>query len=146
MFQFTTTNVINTNQDYTTGLPLWSTQIEGQTDEKGHKYKVSALNIKRHLNFKKPNVVGITKAEYTEPKNGKVTLDLSTLNASTEGGTFRIAMYIRLAMNSQNSYYSNDLVFIIPVDHQNEVYYDVTHQSFVLANEIQMDRLNKLRT
>lgn len=39
---------------------------------------------------------------------------------------------------------SNDLVFIIPVDHQNEVYYDVTHQSFVLANEIQMDRLNKL--
>ena len=111
MFQFTTTNVINTNLDYTTGLPLWSTQIEGLTDEKGHKYKVSALNIKRHLNFKKPNVVGITKAEYTEPKNGKVTLDLSTLNASTEGGTFRIAMYIRLAMNSQNSYYSNDLVF-----------------------------------
>lgn len=111
MFQFTTTNVINTNLDYTTGLPLWSTQIEGQTDEKGHEYKVSALNIKRHLNFKKPNVVSITKAEYTEPKNGKVTLDLSTLNASTEGGTFRIAMYIRLAMNSQNSYYSNDLVF-----------------------------------
>lgn len=104
MFQFTTTNVINSNKDYTTGLELWSTQAakDGKPD---------SLNIKRHLNFKKPNVVSITKAAYVEPKNGKVTLDLKTLNASTDGGTFRIAMYIRLAMSNQNSYYSNDLVF-----------------------------------
>lgn len=104
MFQFTTTNVINSNKDYTSGLELWTVQAakDGKPD---------SLNIKRHLNFKKPNVVSITKAEYTEPQNGKVTLDLSTLNASTEGGTFRIAMYIRLTMRSQNSYYSNDLVF-----------------------------------
>ena len=111
MFQFTTTNVINTNVDYTTNLPLWSTQIEGHENPKGGTYEVSSLNIKRHLNFKKPNVVSITKAEYTDPKNGKVTLDLSSLNASADGGTFRIAMYIRLTMRSQNSYYSNDLVF-----------------------------------
>lgn len=104
MFQFTTTNVINSNKDYTTGLELWSTQAakDGKPD---------SLNIKRHLNFKKPNVVSITKAAYVEPKNGKVTLDLKTLNASADGGTFRIAMYIRLAMSNQNSYYSNDLVF-----------------------------------
>ena len=104
MFQFTTTNVINANTDYTTGLELWSTQAakDGKPD---------SLNIKRHLNFKKPNVVSITKAAYVEPKNGKVTLDLSTLNATADGGTFRIAMYIRLAMSNQNSYYSNDLVF-----------------------------------
>ena len=111
MFQFTTTNVINSNVDYATNLPLWSTQVEGENDTKGGTYSVSSLNIKRHLNFKKPNVVSITKAEHTDPKNGKVTLDLSSLNASAEGGTFRIAMYIRLTMRSQNSYYSNDLVF-----------------------------------
>ena len=111
MFQFTTTNVINSNVDYATNLPLWSTQVEGEDDTKGGTYSVSSLNIKRHLNFKKPNVVSITKAEHTDPKNGKVTLDLSSLNASAEGGTFRIAMYIRLTMRSQNSYYSNDLVF-----------------------------------
>ena len=111
MFQFTTTNVINANVDYTTNLPLWSTQVEGENDTKGGTYSVSSLNIKRHLNFKKPNVVSITKAEHTDSKNGKVTLDLSTLNATADGGTFRIAMYIRLAMSKQNSYYSNDLVF-----------------------------------
>ena len=104
MFQFTTTNVINSNKDYTTGLELWSTQAAKDG-------KPASLNVKRHLNFKKPNVVSITKAAYVEPKNGKVTLDLKTLNASTDGGTFRIAMYIRLAMSNQNSYYSNDLVF-----------------------------------
>lgn len=105
MFQFTTTNVINANKDYTTGLKLWS--VQASKDNK----KPASLNVKRHLNFKKPNVVSITKAEYVEPKNGKVTLDLTTLNAATDGGTFRIAMYIRLTMRSQNSYYSNDLVF-----------------------------------
>lgn len=104
MFQFTTTNVINANKDYTTGLELWSAQ-------EAKNNKPASLNVKRHLNFKKPNVVSITKAEYVAPKNGKVTLDLTTLNATTDGGTFRIAMYIRLTMSSQNSYYSNDLVF-----------------------------------
>lgn len=104
MFQFTTTNVINANKDYTTGLKLWSVQTDKEN-------KPVSLNVKRHLNFKKSNVVSITKAEYVEPKNGKVTLDLTTLNAAADGGTFRIAMYIRLTMRSQNSYYSNDLVF-----------------------------------
>lgn len=104
MFQFTTTNVINTNTDYTTGLELWSAQEAKEGNP-------ASLNVKRHLNFKKPNVVSITKAEYVAPKNEKVTLDLNTLNATTDGGTFRIAMYIRLTMRSQNSYYSNDLVF-----------------------------------
>lgn len=104
MFQFTTTNVINTNKDHTTGLELWTVQAakDGKPD---------SLNIKRHLNFKKPNVVSITKAEYVEPENGKITLDLTTLGGGAETETFRIAMYIRLTMSSQNSYYSNDLVF-----------------------------------
>lgn len=103
MFQFTTTTVINTNEDYTSGLkPLWSAQ-------EAKDGKPASMNIKRHLNFKKPNVVSITKAEYTEPKFAKATLDISALG-KTEGN-FRIAMYIKLAQSSANSYYANDLVF-----------------------------------
>lgn len=49
MFQFTTTNVINSTQDLSTGLPLWCAK-EGQ------------LNIKRIGNFLKENVTHIYKA------------------------------------------------------------------------------------
>ena len=103
MFQFTTTTVINSNEDYTSGLkPLWSAQ-EAQDG------KPANMNVKRHLKFIKDNVVSITKAEYTSPKLAKATLDISSLG-KTEGN-FRIAMYIKLAQSSANSYYANDLVF-----------------------------------
>ena len=105
MFQFTTTTVINSNEDYTSGLkPLW--KAEEANEGKG---KPAHMNVKRHLNFIKDNVVSITKAEYTPPKNAKATLDISKLG-KTEGN-FRIAMYIKLSQSSANSYYANDLVF-----------------------------------
>lgn len=103
MFQFTTTTVINSNEDYTSGLkPLWSAQ-------EAQEGKPANMNVKRHLKFIKDNVVSITKAEYTPPKLAKATLDISSLG-KTEGN-FRIAMYIKLAQSSANSYYANDLVF-----------------------------------
>ena len=103
MFQFTTTTVINSNEDYTSGLkPLWSAQ-EAKEGKPAH------MNVKRHLNFIKDNVVSITKAEYTAPKIAKATLDLSHLGKTN--GNFRIAMYIKLSQSSANSYYANDLVF-----------------------------------
>ena len=103
MFQFTTTTVINSNEDYTSGLkPLWKA-------EEAKEGKPAHMNIKRHLNFIKDNVVSITKAEYTPSKNAKATLDISKLG-KTEGN-FRIAMYIKLSKSSANSYYANDLVF-----------------------------------
>ena len=103
MFQFTTTTVINSNEDYTSGLtPLWSAQ-------EANEGKPAHMNVKRHLNFIKDNVVSITKAEYTAPKNAKATLDLQYLGKTQ--GNFRIAMYIKLSQSSANSYYANDLVF-----------------------------------
>lgn len=103
MFQFTTTTVINSNEDYTSGLtPLWKAE-----EAKGGK--PAHMNVKRHLNFIKENVVSITKAEYTPPKNAKATLDLQYLGKTQ--GNFRIAMYIKLSQSSANSYYANDLVF-----------------------------------
>lgn len=110
MFQFTTTNVINTNEDLTTGKPLWSSQKAGETDEAGNEYKVSSLNIKRVNNFKQPNVVHIFKSEYTAPKNAKATLDLSTVGGA-KGEAYRLSIYIRLSQSLQSSYYSNDMVF-----------------------------------
>lgn len=114
MFQFTTTTVINSNFEYEyapTGVSeqddlhaLWSTQEEDISNN-----IPASLNIKRHLKFKKPNVVSVTKAPYTKPQIAKATLDLASLG-KTEG-SYRLAMYIKLSQSSANSYYANDLVF-----------------------------------
>lgn len=105
MFQFTTTNVINTNVDLTTGKELWSAQKADDTNG-----TVASLNIKRVGNFKQPNVVHIFKSEYTAPKNAKATLDLTTVGGS-KGEAYRLSIYIRLSQSLQSSYYSNDMVF-----------------------------------
>lgn len=110
MFQFTTTNVINSNVDLTIGKPLWSLQKKGETDSLDNEYKVTSFNVKRVNNFKQPNVVHIYKSEYTQPKNAKATLDFSTVNG-TKGEAYRLSIYIRLSQSLQSSYYSNDLVF-----------------------------------
>lgn len=112
MFQFTTTNVINTNVDFSTGKPLWSAQKEGDSDKNGNKYKVSSLNIKRVNNFKQPNVVHIFKSEYTAPQMDKVTINFGDITPVPENGDgFRLSIYIRLSQSCQSSYYSNDMVF-----------------------------------
>lgn len=77
MFQFTTTNVINSNVDLTTGKELWSAQSADDTNG-----LVASLNIKRVNNFKQPNVVHIFKSEYTAPKNAKATLDFSQVTGA----------------------------------------------------------------
>lgn len=55
MFQFTTTNVINSNKDFTTGKPLWSAQEAADG-------KPASLNVKRVHNFISTNIVAIYKA------------------------------------------------------------------------------------
>lgn len=106
MFQFTTTNVINSNVDLTTGKELWSAQSADDTNG-----LVASLNIKRVNNFKQPNVVHIFKSEYTAPKNAKATLDFSQVTGAKKGEAYRLSIYIRLAQSCQSSYYSNDMVF-----------------------------------
>ena len=102
MFQFTTTNVINSNKDYTTGKPLWSVQ-EAALD------KPASLNVKRVNKFLGPNVVSIYKAEANDPEMAKVTLDLSQING-TDGESYRLSVYIGLTQASQDSRYANDLI------------------------------------
>ena len=102
MFQFTTTNVINSNVDLTTGKPLWSSQ-DATAD------RPASFNVKRVNNFKADSVTAIYKAEASDPEMAKVTLDLSQLKAET-GDTYRLALYIGLTQASQDSRYSNDLI------------------------------------
>ena len=102
MFQFTTTNVINSNKDYTTGKPLWSAQ-EAALD------KPAFLNIKRVSKFLKPNVVSIYKAVANDPEMAKVTIDLSQISG-TDGESYRLSVYIGLTQASQESRYANDLI------------------------------------
>ena len=102
MFQFTTTNVINSNKDYTTGKPLWSAQ-DAALD------KPASLNVKRVSKFLGPNVVSIYKAEANDPEMAKVTIDLSQISG-TDGESYRLSVYIGLTQASQDSRYANDLI------------------------------------
>lgn len=102
MLQFTTTNVINSNKDYTTGKPLWSAQ-DAALD------KPANLNVKRVSKFLGPNVVSIYKAEANDPEMAKVTIDLSQISG-TDGESYRLSVYIGLTQASQESRYANDLI------------------------------------
>ena len=93
MFQFTSTTVINTNKDLTTGL-------------KRYEATENDFTVKRAGKFKKDNVVAIYKRAASEPKKAKITFTIPSL----EAGNYRIALYVRLSGNN-NSYYSNDMVF-----------------------------------
>lgn len=102
MFQFTTTNVINSNKDYTTGKPLWS-YTESALDTPG------SFTVKRVNTFIGSNVVSVYKAVANDPEMAKVTIDLSKISG-TDGESYRLAVYIGLTQASQDSRYSNDLI------------------------------------
>lgn len=98
MFQFTTTNVINSDLDLSTGKSLWSLSEDEKT-----------FHVKRVNNFKAKNVVAIYKAEANDPEMAKVCFSVSGLKAE-EGDTLRLSIYVGLTQASQDSRYSNDMV------------------------------------
>lgn len=97
MFQFTTTNVINSDKDLTTGKPLY-------------EVKDNTLVVKRVANFKKENIAAIYKAAAADPENAKVTIDLTGVSATT-GDVLRLSIYVGLSQASQDSRYSNDMIY-----------------------------------
>lgn len=97
MFQFTTTNVINSDKDLTTGKALY-------------EVKNDTLVVKRVANFKKENIAAIYKAEAVDPENAKVTIDLTGVSA-TAGDVLRLSIYVGLSQASQDSRYSNDMIY-----------------------------------
>lgn len=97
MFQFTTTNVINSDKELLSGKDLWET-------------KDDVLRIKKIGSFKKDNVLAIYKAAYQAPELAKVTIDLGKLTDAADGDIYRLNIYVGLTQASQDSRYSNDLV------------------------------------
>lgn len=104
MFQFTTTNVINSDKDLTTNKPLWTTE-EAEDD------KPAILRIKRVGNFKATNVTAIYKAEAEDAQFAKATIDFSQLGSPQKGDILRLNIYIGLSQASQDSRYANDLQY-----------------------------------
>ena len=98
MFQFTTTNVINSDKDLTTGKALY-------------EVKNDTLVVKRVANFKKENIAAIYKAEAVDPENAKVTIDLGTGITAEAGDIFNLSIYVGLSQASQDSRYSNDMIY-----------------------------------
>ena len=101
MFQFTTTNVINSNKDLTTGKSLWS--VQNATSD-----KPASLNVLRVNKFVATNIIAIYKAEAHDAENAKATIDFSQVNG-TVGDVFRLHIYVGLSQASQSSLYANDL-------------------------------------
>lgn len=94
MFQYTNTIVLNSLKDELSGLDKV-------------KFAGDVLKVLRVNDFKKDNIVAIYKKEAEDAKAGSVTF--ATV-PSVEGKLYRINLYVRLS-GSQNSYYSNDMVF-----------------------------------
>lgn len=103
MFQFTTTTILNSLQDYNDS----SKNLIGEVKDGA---TVIGIHIKRDFKFLAANVEAIYKRAAYDPEMAEATIDLTEVTAPTEDTTFRIAVYIRLS-GSQNSYYANDFVF-----------------------------------
>lgn len=103
MFQFTTTTILNSLQDYNDS----SKNLIGEVKDGA---TVIGIHIKRDFKFLAANVEAIYKRAAYDPEMAQATIDLTEVTTPTEDTTFRIAVYIRLS-GSQNSYYANDFVF-----------------------------------
>ena len=98
MFQFTTTNVLNSLKDLTTGKDLITTVDASGKEE---------VMIKRIGNFKKANVESIHHTAGSEAELAAVCMDLTNVVAKDK--KYRLNMYIGLTQGSADSRYANDL-------------------------------------
>ena len=98
MFQFTTTNVLNSLKDLTTGKDLITT-VEASGKEE--------VMIKRIGNFKKANVESIHHTAGSEAELAAVCMDLTNVIAKDK--KYRLNMYIGLTQGSADRRYANDL-------------------------------------
>lgn len=100
MFQFTTTNVINSSVD-STGKELY---VVRTADDKG-----ATLDIKRVGKFCADNITHIYKAGYTEPVKAKAVFDLNDITVEDpKKSKFNLSIYITLTQGSNFSLYAND--------------------------------------
>ena len=105
MYKWTTTTIINSNEDFGfKGSPLISGQA-ATTSENGREIPANFF-VKRVAKFNKPNVQAIYVRRHNEAELAEAKIDLSGV---TDPGVYRIAIYIGL-QGSANEYYANDFV------------------------------------
>lgn len=102
MYQFTTTNVINSNYDSTTGKAKFTYQA---ADAK----KPASFNVLRVNKFLLPNIVAVYKAKARNAENAKVTFNFSSIPSPAKGEVYRLHIYMGLSQASQSSLFANDL-------------------------------------
>lgn len=102
MYQFTTTNVINSNYDSTTGKAKFTYQA---ADAK----KPASFNVLRVNKFLLPNIVAVYKAKARNAENAKVTFDFGSILGVAKGQVYRLHIYMGLSQASQSSLFANDL-------------------------------------
>ena len=105
MFKYSVTSVINTINDYATGLPLFE-GLSGETQADGTVLE-DRLKIKRGLEFKKSNVQAIYHRGYRAAVNPEYKVALDTVAATP--GIYRISLYVTLS-GSQDERYANTRV------------------------------------
>lgn len=105
MFKYSVTSVINTINDYATGLPLFE-GLDGEAQADGTVLE-NRLKIRRGLEFKKSNVQAIYHRGYREAVNPEYKVALDTVAATP--GIYRISLYVTLS-GSQDERYANTRV------------------------------------
>lgn len=114
MFNFTTQTVFN-NVVKATYSQMRNKSVKGANliyrDTEGQNPDTENPEVRiGNLRFSNENVLDIQKKKHTVESLAKVEFDLSKLT-SPKKGAYRIALYLGLSMNSQDSFYSNDFVY-----------------------------------
>lgn len=115
MFNFTTQTVFNSVVEAT------EAQVRAKTASKGYNLIKGGTDSKPSLRigntrFKTPDTIDIQIKNHTVENLASVSYDLTKVfsgNVPTadEAGIYRIAIYIQLSMNNQDSFYANDLLY-----------------------------------
>lgn len=113
MFEFTTQSVYN-NIVIATDAQVKSKAVTGYNVIKGTDPKKPEIRV-GNTRFNKDTIESISIKNPTSEVFAKVTFDMSKVaiaqNSDDESTTGRIALYLGLSMNSQDSFYANDLVY-----------------------------------
>lgn len=108
MFNFTTQTVFNSI------IPATEAEVKAKTATKGYNLITGGTGNSPELRigntrFNKANILDIQMKKHTPEHLAKVAFDMSKIAGTT--GDYRIAIYLGLSMNSQDSFYANDYVY-----------------------------------
>lgn len=96
MFNFTTQTILN--------------DVSGKKIQVAASGKKPALRV-GNIRFDKDNVLSVEVKKPTPEALASVTFDMASIIPDDGEVSARVALYINLSMNNQDSFYSNDLVY-----------------------------------